>query len=243
MQKNSKDCKTQIIFGKNPVREAFKNGSVIEVYLSINFKDEQILEAVHNLKIPSRYLTTNELKSICRNDNHQGVVAKIKGFSYSSLEEIISIASKKNDGLVLILDGIEDPHNFGAILRSADAFSVDGVIIKKHNQVEVNSTVMKTSAGASNFVKVAMVNNLSTAIEKLKGNGFWVVSSDGSGTYDYQNLSYDFKTALVVGSEGFGISQLVLKRSDYIVKIPMTGHVNSLNASVACSIILSRIRN
>lgn len=238
-----KDNKAQIIFGKNPIKEAYRSGNLLEVYLADDFKDKEIINLLEKDNIKIKYLSINELNNLCRNKNHQGIGAKIKSFSYSSLEEIIQFSKQSQKPLILILDGIEDPHNFGAILRSADAFSVDGVIIKKHHQVDVNATVCKTSAGASNYVKVAMVNNLSHAIDKLKENGFWIVCSDGSASYNYQDISYDFKTALVVGSEGFGISRLILKRSDYIVKIPMSGHVNSLNASVACSIILSRIRN
>lgn len=233
----------EYVFGKNTIDSYIESKSVVEIFILKNFSDEKILNKIRQANIKVSIKDKAFFDKVANGGKHQGIIAIIKEIKCYQLQDILSETRKKESSLIVILDGIEDPHNFGAILRSADAFSVDGVIIKKHNQVEVNSTVMKTSAGASNFVKVAMVNNLSTAIEKLKENGFWVVSSDGSGTYDYQNLSYDFKTALVVGSEGFGISQLVLKRSDYIVKIPMTGHVNSLNASVACSIILSRIRN
>jgi 23S rRNA (guanosine2251-2'-O)-methyltransferase len=141
----------------------------------------------------------------------------------------------------LILDGIEDPQNFGAILRSVDAFGVDGVIIKKRNEVPLNATVAKVSTGAINWVKVAMVSNLSQAIQTLKDHGYWIVASDGSGKQDYDTVDYKSPIGLVVGSEGFGIAPLVLKNSDFIVKIPMTGHVNSLNASVASAILISEI--
>ena len=144
--------------------------------------------------------------------------------------------------MLLILDGIEDPHNFGAILRSADIFKVSAVIISKHNQIPLNSTVAKTSAGAINYVPVCLVNNLNQAIDKLKAEGYWVVSSDGNADTYYTDLKYDFKTALVMGSEGFGGSKLGLKNSDYSIKIPMHGKVNSLNASVAAGILLANIR-
>ena len=145
--------------------------------------------------------------------------------------------------VVVLLDGINDPHNLGAILRSADIFGVSGVIIPKHNQVMLNATVAKTSAGAINFVPVAIANNLNQVISLMKKKGFWIVSSDGSATQNYQDIKYDFPVGLVVGSEGEGISSLVLKNSDYIVKIPMYGKVNSLNASVATGIFLSYIRH
>lgn len=175
--------------------------------------------------------------------NHQGVVLEVKPFEYSDLTSIINISKKKEHPLVLILDEIEDPHNFGAIIRSADAFGVDGIVIKKQNQVPVTMTVSKVSTGAIEFVRIAQVANLSVAIEKLKENGYWIYSADGSGNDDYQNIKYDGPVALVVGSEGRGISRLVLKNSDFIIKIPMSGHVNSLNVSVATGILLSRIRN
>ena len=143
---------------------------------------------------------------------------------------------------MVLLDGINDPHNLGAILRSCDVFGVCGVIMPKHNQVMLNATVAKTSAGAINFVPVALVSNLNNAINTLKENGFWIVASDGSGKDNFQEVKYDFPTALVVGSEGQGVSQLVLKNSDFIVKIPMYGKVNSLNASVAAGIFLAEIK-
>ena len=141
-----------------------------------------------------------------------------------------------------MLDGINDTHNLGAILRSCYVFDVAGIIIGKHNQVPLNATVAKASAGAINYVPVCLVNNLNQAISRLKEEGYWIVSTDGSGTSNYQDIKYDFKVVLVIGSEGMGVSKLVLKNSDYIVKIPQYGHVNSLNASVAAGILLSEIR-
>ena len=135
------------------------------------------------------------------------------------------------------------PHNFGAILRSADAFGVDGVIIKSRNQVPLNMTVAKVSTGAIEYVKVAEVNNIVSAINKLKENGFWIYTADGSGKDNYETLDYSGPTALVVGSEGHGASRLVMENSDFIIKIPMKGHVNSLNVSVSVGILLSRIVN
>ena len=140
-----------------------------------------------------------------------------------------------------MLDGINDPHNLGAILRSADAFGADGVIVKKHGQAPLNATVAKVSTGAIDFVPVCQVTNLTQTINELKKNGYWVVSSDGSAKMDLNDIDYKFPTVLVVGSEGEGISRLILENSDYITKINMVGHVNSLNASVACAIYLSTI--
>ena len=142
---------------------------------------------------------------------------------------------------VELFDGIEDPHNLGAIMRSADVFEASGIILPKHNSVTLNATVAKTSAGAINYVPVAVVNNLNQAIKELKDEGFWIVSTDGSATISYSSIKYDFPVVVVIGSEGKGVSSLVLKNSDYIVKIPQFGHVNSLNASVAAGILLAEV--
>ena len=205
--------------------------------------DPVILEEIKLQRIEYKIVSSIELTNKTKVDKHQGVVAFVKPYEYIDLNEIIRRSKSVDVPIVLILDGINDPHNLGAILRSCDVFGVSGIIIGKHNQVPLNATVAKTSAGAINFVPVALVNNINNALEKLKENGFWVVSTDGSALTHYQDLKYDFPVALVVGSEGEGVSRLILKNSDYIVKIPQYGHVNSLNASVAAAILLSRIRS
>ncbi len=236
-----KTDKVDLIYGKNPVREALASNRLRLVYVSEGFTDSAFLDKLINANVPIVRKTGGELNSMVDGVN-QGLVAEVKPYEYSSLEEIIHIGKKQTNPVIVMLDGINDPHNLGAILRSCDVFNVSGVIVKKVNQVALNSTVAKTSAGAINYVKVAQVSNLNNAISILKEQGYWVVSTDGSGTYEYQNLKYDFPVVLVIGSEGNGVSPLVLKNSDYIVKIPMYGHVNSLNASVATAILLSRIR-
>ncbi len=232
-----------LIYGKNPLLSFIASGDIKEVYLQNNFGDKRILDLIKKENLPITYLSLNELNKLSGNGNHQGVVAVVKPFQYSSLKEIISSFKDKTQPLVVILDEINDPHNLGAIIRSCDAFDVDGLIIKSHNQVPVNMTVVKVSTGATKFVKIAMVNNLVNAIKELKDNGFWVYASDGKATLDYSKQNYDGKVALVMGSEGDGISPLVLRNSDFIIKIPMMGHVNSLNVSVATAILLSRVRN
>ena len=235
--------KNNLIFGRNPVKEAFKANKVISIYMTNSFSHAEILSLIEKSHVKVNYVTVKELDNMCAGV-HQGIAAIIKPYQYASVDEIINSPSKieGKPPVVLLLDGINDPHNLGAILRSADIFGVSGVIIPKHNQVALNATVAKTSAGAINFVPVALANNLNQTIAILKKKGFWVVSSDGSGKTNYQDINYDFPVALVVGSEGEGISPLVLKNSDYIVKIPMFGKVNSLNASVAAGIFLSYIR-
>ena len=235
------ESKPILICGRNPVKEAIRTKRVNKVVVSNGFHDHEILNLIEANHLPLTYLNPKELDRLSNNMIHQGIIAEVKPYLYSSLEELIHLSKRADHPVVIILDGINDPHNFGAILRSAEIFGVTGIIISKHNQVPLNATVGKTSAGAINYVPVAMVNNINNAIETLKDNGFWIVSSDGSGERNYDDIDYDFPTVLIIGSEGDGISNLTLKKSDYIVKIPMCGKVNSLNASVAAGILMSEI--
>lgn len=236
-----KDRKDNLIYGRNPIKEALRAGRVKLLYLANGFSNNEVLSLVDESKLQIKYLSMKELDNMC-DGVHQGVAAVVKEYEYFSLDSILDRAKKQERPLILILDGINDPHNLGAILRCADVFNVTGILIPKHNQVPLNATVAKTSAGAINYVPVALVGNLNQAIQRLKEEGFWVISSDGSATVDYQTLKYDFNVALVIGSEGQGVSRLVLANSDYVVKIPQHGHVNSLNASVATGILLAKIR-
>ena len=231
-----------LIFGRNPVKEALRSNRVLKVFIVSNFNDKEINLLLQEKKPYIKVVSNAELDSKT-NGVHQGIMAEIKPYEYLDLDEIIRRCRKVEVPIVVILDGINDTHNLGAILRSCDVFNVTGVIIPKHNQVPLNATVAKSSAGAINFVPVSQVSSLNQTIQKLKDNGFWVVSTDGSAKIDYTQIKYDFPVALVIGSEGKGVSSLIIKNSDYVVKIPQYGHVNSLNASVAAGILLSRIRS
>lgn len=231
-----------LIYGRNPIKEALGSNRLKKVYVATGFQDKSVLEKLENNHIPYLFVSTKELDALCKGV-HQGIAAEIKPYQYISLDELIIKGRKLDKKIIVLLDGINDPQNLGAILRSADVFGAVGVVIPKHNQVPLNFTVAKTSAGAINYIPVALVSNLNNAIRTLKDEGYWVVSTDGSATINYQDLKYDFPTAVVIGSEGNGVSSLVLKNSDYIVKIPQYGHVNSLNASVAAGILLAKIRN
>ncbi len=234
---------SNLVYGRNSLLSFLDTKSVEKVYLQNGFSDQKILNAIKKNNLHPIYLDIKELDRMTNKGNHQGVAGVVKSYSYSSLSEIIAYSKKKENPLILILDEVNDPHNFGAIIRSVDAFSVDGIIIKNRNQVPVNPTVAKVSTGAINHVKIAQVGNLTNAINELKKEGYWIYAADGSGKDNYQKLNYSGPTVLIMGSEGFGISRLVLESSDFIIKIPMTGHVNSLNVSVATGIILARIRN
>ena len=245
MKKGNSSSKSSLnyIYGRLPSLNCLASNKVKTVYLQHNFKEPNILKAIEGKGIPTKYVDVETLNRMSGNGNHQGVIVECFPHEYSSLDEIIHKAKGKEQPLILILDEIEDPHNFGAILRSADAFGVDGVIIKSTNQVQLNWTVAKVSTGAIEYVKVAKVSNLSNAIKVLRDNGYWIYAADGSAKTDYNKCDFTGPTALIVGSEGRGISSLVMKNSDFIIKIPMSGHVNSLNVSVSTGILLSRIRN
>jgi len=235
----SKDI--NLVYGKNPVIEGINAKKVLKVFLVTNFNDQKILNLIKENKINCVTVPPSEMDKMSEGGVHQGVAAELKPYQTVSLEEIIFKARKKEKKIIVMLDNINDPHNLGAILRSADVFEAAGVILPKHNSVSLNATVAKTSAGAINYVPVAVVNNLNQAIKTLKDEGYWVVSTDGSATISYSSIKYDFPVVVVIGSEGKGVSSLVLKNSDYIVKIPQFGHVNSLNASVAAGILLAEV--
>lgn len=229
-----------IIYGRNPVRSALGAGHVKTLYVAQHLSHDPMLDLAKRSSVIVRVVDERQLDQLSEHGVHQGFAALVSSYSSWTLETVLAQA-KKPYPLILVLDGIEDPHNLGAILRSADAFGVDGVILKSHDGVLLNPTVAKVSTGAIDYVKVAVVTNLSQAIETMKEQGYWVVASDGSATQSYSQIDYASPIALIIGSEGFGISPLLLKRSDFVVKIPMFGHVNSLNASVATGILLSEI--
>ena len=245
MKKGNPKSKNSLnfVYGRLPSLNCIDVSEVKNVYLQHNFSDKKILEMLSRKGINPKYVDLDSLNRMSNGGNHQGIIVETVPHEYSSLEEIIKSSKRKKQPLILILDEIEDPQNFGAILRSADAFGVDGVVIKNNNQVPLNWTVAKVSTGAIEYVKVAQVANLNNAIRVLKDNGFWIYAADGSGDKSYEKLDYSGSVALIVGSEGSGISDLTMKNSDFIIKIPMYGHVNSLNVSVSTGILLSRIRN
>lgn len=231
------------IYGRLSCLNCLNVSKVKNVYLQHNFNDKNILAAISKKGLTPKFVDLDYLNRMTNNGNHQGIIVETFPHEYCSVEDIINEGKGKKQPLILILDEIEDPHNFGAILRSADAFSVDGIIVKNKNQVPLNWTVAKVSTGAIEYVKVAQVSNLNNVIKRLKEEGYWIYAADGAAEDTYEKVNYSGSVALVVGSEGRGISQLVMKNSDFIIKIPMTGHVNSLNVSVSTGILLSRIRN
>ena len=219
------------VCGKNVFNE-LDYKKVRKIFLANNFKDEHIIKTIkeNNLK----YVLTDPKLMDKMLKNNQGIIIDILDYEYKTLDEI------KDDNLVLMLDHLEDPHNFGAIIRSCEARGVKNIIIPKDRSVLVNETVMKTSTGALERVNIIMVNNLVNAINKLKDKGYFIYAAEADGK-DYRKIDYADKVCLIIGSEGFGISKLVRQNSDEIISIPMKGKVNSLNASVSTGILLFSI--
>lgn len=224
-----------LVYGKNSCEEILKQGKDIKrVYLERNFKDKVITSLIEKLKIKPVFLTKYELDEMTLG-NHQGVAIDVLEFKYADIDEII-----KENGFIVMLDHLEDTHNFGAIIRTCEAAGVDGIIIPKDRSVSVNSTVMKTSSGAAVNVKICMVTNLAQTINYLKEKGYWIYASSMDGT-SYTSEDYKTSTCIIIGNEGKGVSELVRKSADFIVSIPMIGKINSLNASVAAGIFIYEV--
>lgn len=221
------------VYGKNVVNEILKDNTPIKkVFLSDNFSDKDILNKLRSLNTNTKYCKPYELDKLV-DGNHQGIVLEVSDYQYFDIDDLLV----NENPLIVILDHLEDPHNFGAIIRTCEAAGIDGIIIPKNRSVDVNSTVMKTSTGALNHVKICQVTNLKNTMDYLKKKGFWIVGTDMDGT-DYTQVDYKGKMAIITGSEGFGMSRLVKDNCDFIASIPMYGEVNSLNASVATAIII-----
>lgn len=233
----------QYIYGRNTVLSALKENKVQNIYIGDSFSFDLIVNEAKKQGLVPKIVKKKELDTLTNNGNHQGVVAVIEDYKYFQLNDLISKSKSNTFPLLIILDGLKDPHNLGAILRCADAFGANGIIIKKNSQVQVNATVAKVSTGAINYVPICSVTNLVQTIKTLKKEGYWVVASDGMAKLDYRQVDYKCPIALVIGSEGEGISRLVLENSDFVTKIDMVGHVNSLNASVATAVYLAQIYN
>lgn len=244
----------EYIYGKNAVYEYVKNFQDIkEIYIQNNFnpnkkidkndKINKIIEIVKKNNIKINFVDKKDLDKISENQKHQGVVLVYEEYKYFSLEEIINLSNKEENALIVILDGITDPHNLGAIIRTAEAAGVLSVIIPKHRSASVNHTVHKTSAGATSFMKVSKVTNINNAIDKLKDNGYWIYGADGYAHNFYTEINYPKKVCIVIGNEGNGISRLTKVKCDELIKIPMIGKTESLNASISAGIIMYEVIN
>lgn len=230
-----------IVAGRNAVLELLKSGKDInKLFVERGEKHGSINEIIAKAK-DARVVTVevDKTKLDQMTENHQGVVAIVPPFNYCEVEEILQEAQNRmEDPFILILDGIEDPHNLGSIIRTAETAGVHGIIIPKRRTAQVNSTVVKVSTGATNYVKIARVNNLNETIKKLKDSGLWVIGTDGEAKTLYYNQDLKGPLAIIIGSEGFGMSKLVKENADILIKIPMKGKITSLNASVSAGIVI-----
>ena len=229
----------QYIYGKNVVKNRLKTKDIKLLYVENN-KHQRLVEEAKKKNIEVTFVSKKRLDKLSDNNLHQGLVAKVAEFEYSQLSDIIK---DKPYPLIVLLDGVEDPHNFGAIIRTCEAVGVDGIIILNKRSVKVNPTVIKTSVGAIDNMQIVEVNNLSRAIKELKDKGYWIVGTDFKNSQDYRRIDYKMPTVLIVGSEGKGMSRLVRESCDFIAEIPMIGKVNSLNVSVATAVMLYEIFN
>jgi 23S rRNA (guanosine2251-2'-O)-methyltransferase len=233
------------IYGINAVSEALKaRGRAFEwVGMAKERHDlrlQRLIEDCRRLSVPVRFLQRTELDRMAGNAAHQGVVAVTSAKQYSGLDDVIG-AKRGRYSLVVVLDGVEDPHNLGAILRTADASGSDGVVIPERRAAGVTGTVTKASAGASEHLPIAKVTNIARTVEELKDRNIWTVGLDEHGQQTYDSVDYKMDCALIVGAEGKGLHDLVKKKCDFLVSIPMLGKVSSLNVSVAAAVVLYEI--
>lgn len=231
-----------MVAGRNAVMEALKGSRSVNKLIIANGSTEgsikEIIAVAKDKGVNIQYWDRSKLDSIARGIRHQGVLAQVAPVQYAELEDILQVAKDRNEPpFIVLLDELEDPHNLGAILRTADAAGVHGVLIPKHRSCPLSATVAKTSAGAVEHVPVARVGNLVQTIKKLKQEGLWVAAADMDGK-DYYDTDLTGPLLLIIGSEGQGVGRLVKEQCDFVVRIPMVGKINSLNASVAGSILM-----
>ena len=234
-----------LIIGRKPVLEAINSGEEIEQVYILFGQQGNIINTIR-IAAKKRGIKCNQIpfekfRTLIQSRNAQGVAAVKQSHKFYSLDDIISESKSSHSPLLLILDSIQDTNNVGAILRSAECSGVNGVIVTKHNSAPINETVVKTSAGATEHIKIAQVNNLANAIDELKENGFWIVGSSLENAKPYTEVDYKISVALIVGNEEKGIRKLTADKCDFLVQIPMTGKLQSLNVSVATGILLFEI--
>lgn len=239
------DKKPDLLIGRNAVTEALKSDREIDTLILMRNNNNPALSRLASMAKEKgavvKEVDSKKLDFMCGGANHQGVAAYVAAHEYSSVDEIFAYAEEKGEApFIVVCDEIEDPHNLGAIIRTAECAGVHGVIIPKRRSVSLNFTVGKTSAGALEYMRVARVSNLASTIDELKEKGCWVYGADMDGT-DYKKTDFSGAVVLVIGSEGKGIGKLIRQKCDAIVSLPMKGNINSLNASVAAGILMYEV--
>lgn len=242
MENKNRDSQSNIICGRNPVLEAVRSGREIDRLLVAHGVSGGSVTAIiakcNQRGILIKEVSPQKLDYYCAGANHQGVAVMFASQEYSTPEEILAVAKERGEQLfIIVCDEIEDPHNLGAIIRTAEACGVHGIIIPKRRSASLNATVAKSASGALEYMKVARVTNIPNTIDFLKSQGVWVFGADMDGE-DYASVDFDMPCALVIGNEGKGIGTLTAKKCDRIVSLPMCGKINSLNASVAAGVLM-----
>lgn len=235
----------EYIAGKNPVLEALRAGREInKIWIAEGSQKgamKQVLELARERKVAVQFVPKKRIDQVA-DGAHQGVLALVAAYRYAETGDMFKLAKERNEHpFILILDELEDPHNLGSILRTADAVGAHGVIIPKRRSVALTATVAKASTGAIEHIPVARVTNLSQTIAGLKQQGLWIAGTDASGTTDYRQMDADLPLGLVIGSEGRGMSRIVKEACDFLIRLPMAGHVTSLNASVAAGLLMYEV--
>lgn len=233
------------IIGKNPVLEALRSNREINKVLiaegSQQGQMKQIISLAKEKKVLIQYVPRKKIDQLVEG-SHQGVIAQVAPYQYAQLDDLFALAEKQNEPpLFILLDEIEDPHNLGSIMRTADAVGAHGIIIPKRRAVGLTSTVAKASTGAIEYVPVVRVTNMVQTIEQLKERGIWIAGTDAKGDDDFRTIDGTLPLAIVIGSEGKGMGRLVREKCDFLLRLPMKGHVTSLNASVSAALLLYEV--
>ncbi|WP_339253088.1 23S rRNA (guanosine(2251)-2'-O)-methyltransferase RlmB [Sporosarcina sp. FSL W8-0480] len=236
---------SELIGGKNPVAEALRSGRELnKIWIAEGLNKKSIGEILSLAKqsgVIVQAVPKQKLDGML-DVNHQGVIASVAAYSYAELDDLFAIAKNRGeDPFFLILDELEDPHNLGSILRTADATGVHGIIIPKRRSVGLTGVVAKASTGAIEHIPVVRVNNLSQTVEELKKAGVWIAGTDAAGSADYRSMDATLPLAIIIGSEGKGMSRILKEKCDFLYHLPMVGHVTSLNASVAASLLMYEV--
>ena len=235
----------EIIAGKNPVLEALRSTRDInKIWIAEGVKKSGINELLHLAKergIIVQFVPKKKIDQLS-SENHQGIVASVAAYNYAELDDLFKLAEARGeDPFFIILDELEDPHNLGSIMRTADAVGAHGIIIPKRRSVSLTAVVAKASTGAIEYIPTVRVNNLSQTVEELKERGVWIAGTDAKGSIDYRQMDATIPLAIIIGSEGRGMSRILKEKCDLLYNLPMIGHVTSLNASVAASLLMYEV--
>lgn len=235
----------EIIAGKNPVLEALRSTRDInKIWIAEGVKKSgvnEILTLAKERGVIVQFVPKKKVDQLS-SENHQGIVASVAAYNYAELDDLFNLAEKRGeDPFFIILDELEDPHNLGSIMRTADAVGAHGIIIPKRRSVSLTAVVAKASTGAIEYIPTVRVNNLSQIVEELKERGVWIAGTDAKGSVDYRKMDATLPLAVIIGSEGRGMSRILKEKCDFLYNLPMVGHVTSLNASVAASLLMYEV--